>query len=67
MTEPKPWLSLPDEEPPARGLDELMAAARRKADVMATMPRPRPWGRIVGLVLATGGLVGGALALRSCL
>ena len=38
MTEHKPWLSLPDEEPPERGLAELMAAARMKAEVMASPP-----------------------------
>ena len=38
MTEHKPWLSLPDEEPPERGFAELMAAARVKADVMANPP-----------------------------
>lgn len=36
MTEP--WLSLPDEDPPERGLAELMAAARAKAEVMAHPP-----------------------------
>jgi hypothetical protein len=38
MTEHKPWLSLPDEDPPERGFAELMAAARVKADVMANPP-----------------------------
>jgi hypothetical protein len=38
VTEPKPWLSLPDEEPPERGFAELMAAARMKAEVMANPP-----------------------------
>lgn len=47
MTEPKPWLSLPDEEPPERGLAELMAAARMKAEVMA---RPPWWRRVFDLL-----------------
>jgi hypothetical protein len=34
----EPWLSLPDEDPPERGLAELMAAARAKAEVMASPP-----------------------------
>ena len=34
------WLSLPDEDPPERGLSELMAAARVKAEAMA-----KPEGR----------------------
>ncbi len=38
MTEHKPWLSLPDEDPPERGLAELLAAARVKAEVMANPP-----------------------------
>ncbi|MBV8759408.1 MAG: hypothetical protein JO257_19120 [Deltaproteobacteria bacterium] len=38
MTEHKPWLSLPDEDPPERGLAELLAAARVKAEVMASPP-----------------------------
>ena len=38
MTEHKPWLSLPDEDPPERGFAELMAAARVKAEVMANPP-----------------------------
>lgn len=38
MTEHEPWLSLPDEDPPERGLAELMAAARMKAEVMANPP-----------------------------
>ena len=38
MTEHKPWLSLPDEDPPDRGFAELMAAARVKAEVMANPP-----------------------------
>ena len=44
MTEDKPWLSLPDEEPPERGLAELMAAARVQADVMSRQTEaPAPW------------------------
>jgi hypothetical protein len=41
------WLSMPDEEPPQRGLAELMAAARMKADEMA---KPSLWERIVALL-----------------
>ena len=44
MTEDKPWLSLPDEEPPERGLAELMAAARVQADAMSRHAEaPAPW------------------------
>jgi hypothetical protein len=46
MTEHKPWLSLPDEEPPERGLAELMAAARAKAEIMASPPW---WKRALAL------------------
>ena len=41
------WLSMPDEEPPERGLAELMAAARIKADEMA---KPSLWQRITALL-----------------
>ena len=41
------WLSMPDEDPPARGLGELMAAARIKAEEMAT---PSLWQRIVAMM-----------------
>jgi hypothetical protein len=47
MTDDKPWLSLPDEEPPERGLGELMAAARAKAEIMA---RPPWWKRVLDLM-----------------
>ena len=47
MTEQKPWLSLPDEEPPERGLAELMAAARMKAEVMTNPPW---WRRLFDLL-----------------
>jgi hypothetical protein len=47
MTEHKPWLSLPDEDPPERGLAELMAAARVKAEIMANPPW---WKRLVELM-----------------
>lgn len=46
MTEHKPWLSLPDEEPPERGFAELMAAARVKAEVMANPPW---WKRLLAV------------------
>ena len=62
------WLSMPDEEPPDRGLAELMAAARVKADQLAT---PSWWERVVAvlrrpavLALATVMvLLGGAVIL----
>jgi hypothetical protein len=41
------WLNMPDEDPPERGLAELMAAARVKADEMA---RPSWWQRLVALL-----------------
>lgn len=41
------WLAMPDEEPPERGLAELMAAARVKAEAMA---KPSWWQRIVALL-----------------
>ena len=47
MTEHKPWLSLPDEDPPERGLAELMAAARAKAETMASPPW---WKRVAELM-----------------
>jgi hypothetical protein len=47
MTEHKPWLSLPDEDPPERGFAELMAAARAKAEIMANPPW---WKRVFELL-----------------
>ena len=44
------WLSLPDEEPPARGLDALMAAARVKANEMAEAAQPSMWERFVAMM-----------------
>lgn len=41
------WLSMPDEDPPERGLADLMAAARTKADEMA---QPSLWQRIVAMM-----------------
>jgi hypothetical protein len=38
------WLNMPDEDPPERGLAELMAAARVKAEEMA---KPSWWQRLV--------------------
>jgi hypothetical protein len=60
------WLTLPDQDPPQRGLAELMAAARAHAEVMA---RPSWWRRLLDalrrpsvLALATVVLlIGGAL------
>ena len=43
------WRSLPDEDPPERGLAELMAAARVRADEMAAARTP--WWKRVGAVL----------------
>ena len=45
VTAHKPWLSLPDEDPPERGFAELMAAARAKAEMMANPPW---WKRLGG-------------------
>jgi hypothetical protein len=42
------WLSMRDEEPPGRGLAELMAAARNQAT--ATEPPPSLWQRALALV-----------------
>jgi hypothetical protein len=42
------WLSMPDEDPPERGLAELMAAARVKAEAMT---KPSLWQRIAALLL----------------
>lgn len=60
------WLSMPDEDPPSRGLDALMAAARVKAEEMA---KPSLWERFTAMfarppVLALATivvLVGGAV------
>jgi hypothetical protein len=41
------WLSMPDEDPPVRGLASLMEAARVKADEMA---QPSLWQRIAALL-----------------
>jgi hypothetical protein len=38
------WLAMPDEDPPARGMAELMAAARVKAEEMA---KPSLWQRVM--------------------
>jgi hypothetical protein len=72
------WLSMRDEEPPGRGLAELMAAARNQAAAMEPSPSPSPspslWHRVLAalrrppvLALATALVLigGGALvALR---
>jgi hypothetical protein len=44
------WRSLPDEDPPERGLAELMAAARRQADVMAEARAPW-WKRALAMLM----------------
>jgi hypothetical protein len=62
------WLAMPDEEPPARGLDALMVAARARAEELATPPW---WKRMLGMlarppVLALATimiLVGGAVLI----
>ena len=41
------WLSMPDEDPPDRGLAELMAAARVKAEQMA---QPSWWQRVFAVL-----------------
>lgn len=43
------WLSMPDEEPPQRGLAELMAAARTKAEDMSK-PSVGAWQKLVALL-----------------
>jgi hypothetical protein len=58
--------AMPDEEPPQRGLAELMAAARVKAEAMTV--KPAPWWRVLFrppmLALATVMvLVGGAVLI----
>jgi hypothetical protein len=62
------WLALPDEDPPTRGLDALMAAARVKADEMVAVPW---WRRVLDVlrkppVLALASvmvLIGGAVLI----
>lgn len=49
MTAHEPWLSLPDEDPPERGLAELMAAARVRAEEMAAARTP--WWKRAGALL----------------
>jgi hypothetical protein len=44
------WRSLPDEDPPERGLAELMAAARAQAKAMAEVSTPW-WKRAFGAML----------------
>jgi hypothetical protein len=39
------WLAMRDEDPPDRGLAELLAAARHKAEAM--QPRPSAWQRLM--------------------
>jgi hypothetical protein len=67
------WLSLPDEDPPERGLSELMAAARAKATEMSR-PAVVPWWRrlfeqikrppVLALATITV-LIGGAVLVTS--
>lgn len=45
------WREMRDEEPPARGLDALLAAARTKAVEMAPEPEREPWWRRVMAML----------------
>jgi hypothetical protein len=64
------WLQMRDEDPPAGGLSELLAAARAKADTMAAA-EPSWWQRLVAMLrrppvfaLATVMIVlGGALLI----
>lgn len=42
------WLSMRDEDPPTRGLDALMAAARSHVEVLA---KPTLWQRIIAALL----------------
>jgi hypothetical protein len=64
------WLAMPDEDPPTRGLDALMAAARAKAEVLATPPW---WKRLLHAlsrppVLALASimiLIGGAVLISN--
>jgi outer membrane biosynthesis protein TonB len=44
------WRALPDEDPPERGLAELMAAARKQAEVMAEARTPW-WKRLMASLL----------------
>jgi len=39
------WREMPEQEPPMRGLDALMVAARTQAAVMAPEPEHEPWWR----------------------
>jgi hypothetical protein len=63
------WLEMRDQAPPARGMAELLAAARRKAEAM--QPGPTLWQRLLAatrrpavLALATAVvLIGGALVV----
>src|SRR5580692_8580509 len=62
------WRSLPDEDPPERGLAELMAAARQQATVMADARAP--WWKMLlrppVLALATVlVLLGGVFAVTA--
>ncbi len=64
------WRAMPDEDPPARGLAELMAAARTKAETLASPPW---WRRLLDLlkrptVLALASvlvLIGGAVLVTN--
>jgi len=64
------WLAMPEEEPPTRGLDALMAAARSQAAAME--PKPSWWKRMLAqlvrppaLALATIVVVAGGSAAPS--
>jgi hypothetical protein len=67
------WLAMPDEDPPDRGLSELMAAARQQAAVMTEVGKPSWWRRALVqlmrppvLALATVMiLLGGAVLVTS--
>ena len=67
------WLAMRDEAPPERGLSELLAAARRRAEDMAEArpPKPTRWQRLLAalrrppvLALATAMvLIGGGVLI----
>jgi hypothetical protein len=45
------WLEMRDEEPPARGMAELLAAARQQAEVMVERARPPWWRRMFAIAM----------------
>lgn len=66
------WLAMPDEEPPTRGLDALMVAARQQAATVLQEPVLSWWRKLLGamvrppvLAMATLVVVVGGAALVS--